>query len=242
MLYKRDVRAPCPCCCTVPCGHLASRPCRPSRTHAPPAEATGGVEIERRRLAHPRPAGRAEPSVASSLQDTTRPEATTGFTTSNRTARCSLPFASCRRETPTPNRTGHHLLFVFRSLFYTCVTAPLRGAKRSTTPPPTSPDVSPSPSPAGTSRHNYRLPLVKTKLRCLNLKPHDTGPTGHVHDWPRRRRPPVWSNSGRLRLLPPLVMRPPSTRTWDTHWNFWEVVVRLKPAAAMHVWSVMVSV
>jgi hypothetical protein len=71
-----------------------------------------------------------------------------------------------------------------------------------------------SPSPAGTSRHNYRLALVKTKLRCLNLKPHDAGPTGHVHDWPRRRRPSVWSNSGRLRLLPPLVMRPPSTRTW----------------------------
>jgi hypothetical protein len=40
------------------------------------------------------------------LRDTTRPEATTDFTTSNRTARCSLPFTSCHRETPTPNRTG----------------------------------------------------------------------------------------------------------------------------------------
>jgi hypothetical protein len=28
----------------------------------------------------------------------------------------------------------------------------------------------------------------------------------------------------------------------DTRWNFWEVAVRLKLVAAMHVWSVMVSV
>jgi hypothetical protein len=38
----------------------------------------------------------AEPSIASSLQDTTRPEATTGFATSNQMARCLLPFASGR--------------------------------------------------------------------------------------------------------------------------------------------------
>jgi hypothetical protein len=184
----------------------------------------------------------AEPSRASPPPCRTPPDLRPPRASQHRTERLVVHCHSHPVAGRPQHRTAPATIFVFRSLFYTCVTAPLRGAKRSTTPPPTSPDVSPSPSPAGTSRHNYRLLLVKTKLRCLNLKPHDAGPTGHVHDWTRRRRPPVWSNSGRLRLLPPLVMRPPSTRTWDTHWNFWEVVVRLKPAAAMHVWSVLVSV
>jgi hypothetical protein len=80
--------------------------------------------------------------------------------------------------------------------------------------------VSPSRSPAGASRHQYWLPLVKTKLRCLNLKPC------RPRDWPRRRRPSVWH-----RLI---------RRGYSLKLLF--VVVRLKLAAAMHVGSVMVSV
>jgi hypothetical protein len=31
-----------------------------------------------------------------------------------------LPFASCRRETPTPNRTGHHLLCFPVAILHLC--------------------------------------------------------------------------------------------------------------------------
>jgi hypothetical protein len=66
----------------------------------------------------------AEPSVASSLQDTTKPEATTGFTTSNKRL-----FVHCHPH-PVAGRPQHRtapatIFFVFRSLFYTCATAPL---------------------------------------------------------------------------------------------------------------------
>jgi hypothetical protein len=163
------------------------------------------------------------------------------------------------------------IFFIFRSPFYTCVTTPLRGAKRSTTPPPTSPTVSPSPSPAGASRHNYGLPLVKTKLSCLNLKPHDAG--APLATWLAKappsvrlvkfRLPPSFAAPGdeaprqHVRGMSPppkllcvsspclyIISFIPSTSQcllspWsissgrDTRLNFWEVVVRLKLAAAI---------